>query len=798
MVQDAATAGVGLKLLEASDGCVITTVEAVRTARLQTQECRFQLEQCRNQLRHKDAELQAVRQQLETAALQQQANPAAGTTAQAGELELAKLEAKEYKRRLGLTEIELLHKQFIETLLQENGELRSRLADAEARGRLEFQLEEKDCQMVKLRAVIKELESKLAEAYKRQADLVMKESSWREQESLDKRLAELDEGRAQLEAKVEAARDDAEAARREAAVQRRLAKRLQQRPAAVEDSEPNKQMIELLQKRVKILEGQNIKLRLAQGCYEEKQSAQPARSRRPYSAGGHPGRGAAVESEGFELSAESSEENNGARAENLPPNDGLGVGQAGQQGRVQARTRSLLEGNPVLEKWEADKRLQKKVEGLKGKLQEKTQQLIVSQGARERLDKQLQQAQAELAQAQAALKKQQTLHASDLADSRVPGTLPQVPPAIKDQLDRLDDLQLRHDALERKLAAMEQCAPRSSLAGAGGLQEAGGGVLAAGVRPYRAGDYGGKAEVQEGLEAQLLEKDVKIFDITLERDQTLAQVARLQQRVEALMTCCHPDAAGTEGAAGAAAGCTVGRGPGGPPAGRAGSKRQPTPREQELLDTIALLKNALERTKKGLESGASNSKYMALAGKVKQLKAQVAQLEAQLADGAKLKEEVARLQQQVGQLHAVNSALKSQLKAAKQQREDAASAREETLTAQVCQLERALQERDLQLVHAKESVSQYGEEVAVLVEEGLHPAALVQELLTLRPRLRELQEQNEGLQTELAAFDAQFFAELEELRAEHALLRGQSQRYEVYIKEACARHCEPLPAGVAP
>ncbi len=75
-------------------------------------------------------------------------------------------------------------------------------------------------------------------------------------------------------------------------------------------------------------------------------------------------------------------------------------------------------------------------------------------------------------------------------------------------------------------------------------------------------------------------QNVKIFDITLERDQTLAQVARLQQRVEALMTCCRPDAAGTEGAAGAAAGCTVGRGPGGPPAGRAGSKRQPTPREQ--------------------------------------------------------------------------------------------------------------------------------------------------------------------------------------------------------------------------
>ncbi len=44
---------------------------------------------------------------------------------------------------------------------------------------------------------------------------------------------------------------------------------------------------------------------------------------------------------------------------------------------------------------------------------------------------------------------------------------------------------------------------------------------------------------------------------------------------------------------------------------------------QELLDTIVLLKSALERTKKGLESGVSNSKYMEAVDKAKQLKAQV-------------------------------------------------------------------------------------------------------------------------------------------------------------------------------
>lgn len=35
-------------------------------------------------------------------------------------------------------------------------------------------------------------------------------------------------------------------------------------------------------------------------------------------------------------------------------------------------------------------------------------------------------------------------------------------------------------------------------------------------------------------------------------------------------------------------------------------------------------------------------------------------------------------------------------------------------------------------MQVKGSLAQYGEEVRVLVEEGLHPAALVQDLLELR------------------------------------------------------------------
>jgi len=49
--------------------------------------------------------------------------------------------------------------------------LRCILSALQARQRLAFRLQEKDKQLAKLRGVIRELESKLIEAHKRQADL---------------------------------------------------------------------------------------------------------------------------------------------------------------------------------------------------------------------------------------------------------------------------------------------------------------------------------------------------------------------------------------------------------------------------------------------------------------------------------------------------------------------------------------------------------------------------------------------------------------------------------------------------
>ena len=49
--------------------------------------------------------------------------------------------------------------------------MRLRVALPQARQRLELRLQDKDAQLGKLRAAVQQLEGKLIEAYKRQADL---------------------------------------------------------------------------------------------------------------------------------------------------------------------------------------------------------------------------------------------------------------------------------------------------------------------------------------------------------------------------------------------------------------------------------------------------------------------------------------------------------------------------------------------------------------------------------------------------------------------------------------------------
>ena len=185
----------------------------------------------------------------------------------------------------------------------------------------------------------------------------MKESSWREQEAQDRRIAQLDEDKARLAFAAQAAAAEAEVARKEAAAQRRLVKRLQQAAAAAEQEAAGSgrggQMVELLQKRVKVLEAQCMRLRLQaknRKEEEEEQQEEAAAARRRQGAGA--GSGPAAAAAGADRSHPGTA---AAAAENDSPNR-------------EAASEGLLDGNPVLEQWQAGKRLQKRVEGLQAKL----------------------------------------------------------------------------------------------------------------------------------------------------------------------------------------------------------------------------------------------------------------------------------------------------------------------------------------------------------------------------------------------------------------------------------------------
>lgn len=49
----------------------------------------------------------------------------------------------------------------------------------------------------------------------------------------------------------------------------------------------------------------------------------------------------------------------------------------------------------------------------------------------------------------------------------------------------------------------------------------------------------------------------------------------------------------------------------------------------------------------------------------------------------------------------------------------------------------------------------------------------------------------------MAAFDGQVAQQLEQLGAEHELLRQRCRRFEGEVRWLCARHGEPLPGGLA-
>lgn len=191
---------------------------------------------------------------------------------------------------------------------------------------------------------------------------VMRESSWQEQEAQDRRISLLDEEKARLAFAAQAAQAEVEAARKEAAAQRRLAKRLQQRLDEYEQGNAgtgsSARVVELLQKRVKVLEAQCMRMRLQvrsrkEEEEEEEEAVAAAATRRRHGGGGRTAAAAGQASQ------------EGGAAENDSPN---------------REAAGMLSGNAVLEQWQAGKRFQKKVETLQAKLRVSMNDYFKSRG----------------------------------------------------------------------------------------------------------------------------------------------------------------------------------------------------------------------------------------------------------------------------------------------------------------------------------------------------------------------------------------------------------------------------------
>lgn len=389
--------------------------------------------------------------------------------------------------------------------------------------------------------------------------------------------------------------------------------------------------------------------------------------------------------------------------------------------------------NLALEKWHEGKKLQKRIENLQIKLKEQSDVAAAATSAKISLQAHVTRVTADLAKSQATMSSLRTqLQRHEGIDGKLGGNVPAH--TVQALLQELEALQGRYDVLERQLALAKTNHPEPSSSDAiatsphynqdrsitSRTSPSNTALVRHAYTPGRYADTKADADagIQDTIQRQRVAADLKILDLELERDQATARAARLQQRLDLLLTELGQESTGL-GQASKSGG-----------KGRRGNKDTVrTQREQELVDTVALLRAALEKTRKGLENGVSSAKYMQAVEKAKQAASRVKELEAIQGEVEEQRQRASTAQREVADLQVVISALRGQLRDAKRKTKESSSARDEIMNAQVAELERAVRERDTQIAALMHSAC---EEARALVAEGLTPKMLVHQLLAAR------------------------------------------------------------------
>ena len=468
------------------------------------------------------------------------------------------------------------------------------------------------------------------------------------------RAAHLEKLNGHLQKELLETKHELDIARQEAVLSKRQAKKLLERSNNSPDMEssatPSKEMV-ALQNRIKVLEAQNLKFRLD---FQEASSS-------------------SLKS-GFY-------DRQGIRRRNSKASE-----------RVKGPAESSELSELVMNKWEADKRLHNKVAALQKGLADKNNVISSLKLQNQTLSDELGAAKADAelkAQQISSFKeklKESHLGEADKAKAREVSK-------VHDLMNELSTLQEKHDALERRLLGLHPATTRRQNT----------------YEPLRytefRGEEGGDGICQVVIKPQDTpsHQDQYSHIVHLEKDQALAEVGRLKERLKALLDILSHDGKGS------------------------------ISREQ-LIEKV---KADIEKSHRILDSSVSSSKYMHVVEKCRKLRARIAEFEEAEKHHASMADELATAKKRIVELSSSNGEWRARASAEKKRNEMQLTARERIMNAQVTELERALEERDAELATLQQGGA--ADQLKALLQEGIRPRDLINELLRARQTIRKLE-----------------------------------------------------------
>lgn len=257
---------------------------------------------------------------------------------------------------------------------------------------------------------------------------------------------------------------------------------------------------------------------------------------------------------------------------------------------------------------------------------------------------------------------------------------------------------------------------------------------------------------------------MKLFDVTLERDQALAQVERYKVKLDAYF---KDLPSGSRASTGSARGVNI-------------VKLQSE--NQDLKNLIAGFERSISKLKYDKENSVSNQKYMAAVQRIKELKKSSQKMQEEIASTDK--KHLNSIKDREGRIHDLTAEVKEMRKKllGKSSVESANNVLKERLQEKDIELEQL----QIELEHEREKGASFGLQKEAsptkTVDENLI-IELEEDLNNYKLKSRELELENTDLRNELNAFDPSFFEEIEDLKHEHFQLTRRCTEYEQTIRE---------------